>query len=206
MPTELKTKNITIELMGGLGNQMFQYAFYRNLQELGYNAMMDKVSWNWKTLKHGNNYQLSRLFHIEETYINEPVHYIHSEHIHHRVYRLLKRKWGFGDLKVIRDNEWIELDDNQKLMVLDNHSVYFQGYWQNEMFFKNISPILQKEFRFKLPLEDNNKELLTKIKTMPSVGIQVRRYSKENVQFNDLPLSYYHKAIQYMDAKINLLM
>lgn len=58
---------VFVEIIGGLGNQMTQYAFYRQLLHKGYHAKLDIFS--FENYKLHNGYELDKIFpNLQVTY------------------------------------------------------------------------------------------------------------------------------------------
>ena len=80
--------------------------------------------------------------------------------------------------------------------------IFIEGYWQNEIYFKDIKNILLNELTLKIDLNNENMSLLKQIKNSESVCIHVRNYDKNiTSENNNLPIQYYYKAIEILEAK-----
>lgn len=162
-----------VKLMGGLGNQLFQYAFGRMLQECGKDTAYDISS--CETGRH-----------------------LHSAYP--RPYRL--DKFQITNLKVstfIVGNP-IVLDHrvgcNLDLFKLQNHN--FEGYWQYLDYYIQSLPIFQQEFQLKSEVyTEEFLKLVDVILDTNSVSVHVRRgdYQTHKGVFRDLPAKYYFNAI-----------
>jgi len=122
MKTDMKKVIIT----GGLGNQMFQYAFVLSLRSKGINVKLDisyydfwkKYNWHMH-----NGYELEAVFGIQEDYISK-------QGLHMKWLRLLDRH---DPLSIIKK------DDNCfDSKYARTASKYYYGYWQDEQYFIDI--------------------------------------------------------------------
>jgi hypothetical protein len=52
---------------------------------------------------------------------------------------------------------------------------YLDGYWQNERYFKDIEPIIRRDFTFREPLSEQAECLANQIRTTNAVCLHVRR-------------------------------
>lgn len=188
-----------VRILGGLGNQMFQYAFYSALKESNTNVFADLSLFESYT-KH-NGYELKRIFNIN---IKQPPKFW---------VQLLKpeqKKGKYVKLKKIlflKDSYLEEpLDFKYQNDFLTKKGIhYYWGYWQNEKYFGNIRAKLLNDFTFPPFNNEKNKVLLTKIKNYESVSLHVRRgdYLHEEGLGNICDLNYYQSAINYITNKIN---
>ncbi|MCX6730649.1 MAG: alpha-1,2-fucosyltransferase, partial [Candidatus Roizmanbacteria bacterium] len=189
---------IIINLTGGLGNQMFQYAFGRYLSlkhktELKYhftNALFNTQRafaldvFNIKASK-ATNKDL-RMFGIASNrYIN-------------RIFYLLDERYGiqFNQNIVTQRSPHIFADALRNIP--DNS--YVQGFFNDERFFKGIEETIRKDFTPKIPLDKKNKKIIDEMKQVNSVSIHVRRgdyiTNKANAKsMGFLGLNYYRNAI-----------
>ena len=188
---------IIVEVTGGLGNQMFQYALYRKLQLSGKDVKLDLSFYHTKqTLRKfelgifklpleiasrseicrlkGYTSDASRLEKAFTTRMNRHTH-LYTE-----------------DLDAGFQNAVLEMDD-----------VYLSGYWQNELYFKDIRKQILEDFRFPKLLTKQYPELLQKMWTENSVSIHIRRGDyvdpvNSRLYSGICTVDYYQRAIQYM--------
>lgn len=159
---------IIVHTTGGLGNQMFQYALFRNLYEKYDNVWYE----TFFTKPHHNGFEIDKVFNIIEKEVKD--------------INLLKTLPKYGD-------KWEGYDPE----VFNQTNTYFEGNWQNAGYFPDEN-ILRKDFAFKQELDLNNKKILEEIQNSNSVSIHVRRtdYLKyENYFFQPTWLNYYGTAI-----------
>ncbi len=161
---------IIVKLIGGLGNQCFQYAVGRHLAELRKTELKLDISEfeNYKL----HNYALGKFNIIENFALPEEIKvakYIKERHFHF---------------------------DPQVFDVPDE--AYLNGYWQSEKYFKDISEIIRKELTVKEPLLDKNKEVFKEIDSCISVSLHIRRtdYLNSNIHV-PCGLEYYMNAVKF---------
>jgi hypothetical protein len=162
---------IIVKLMGGLGNQMFQYAAGRRLALfLGVDIKLD-ISWFKKNPL--RSYDLGA-FNIVEHFASTAEVLSLTNEKRHMVARLAKRVLpAFLLTRSTHVKERYSHFDNSILSLPDN--VYLNGYWQSEKYFLNIEDIIRKEFTVKFQQTGKNLELDRKIASCESVSIHVRR-------------------------------
>ena len=196
---------IKVLLKGGLGNQMFQYAFGRMLSlknntnlVLSTSYLQSKLPFKkWATLM---KYELdvfnvnaeieSNIFSGKLLYPISKTEYLIRNKINNLLYNAVEEsEFSFqADLLITKDNSIIK------------------GNFQSEKYFISIEDIIRKEFIFKTVLSGQNAEWKNEIENSNSVSIHVRRSDyisiKSNAQkFAQIPISYFQKAIQNIASK-----
>ena len=165
---------IGIRIVGGLGNQMFQYAFGRSLAEKNHEALFLDIGWyfNIPKIDTPRTFDLSCYDIDAETFRSDQ----HSPFLFHKigpfkkVFRKLSQKniLNFPGLVVERKSSFY-FDFNNF-----NKKTYFDGYWQSPKYFKQIRNILLEEFSPK-DLTSEDLELAEKIKNENAVSVHIRR-------------------------------
>jgi hypothetical protein len=198
---------IISKLIGGLGNQMFQYATgFALAKHLNMPFRIDINLLN-KYNRH-NGYQLNEIFdsnfeiasYLElwsllrfKTYsvVNESVDIVNP--------------YTFNpNIRIFREYSHNYINDFEKI----NNPCYISGYWQSEKYFINFDNELRKKFTFKNTLSGLNKEHENEILNSNSVSIHVRRgdyLSNANAaKFHGIcELAYYQKSIEIISNKID---
>ena len=204
----LKTINVdVIYLQGGLGNQMFQYAFYLSRKIKGINAKYDTTL--IKLQNQHNGYELERIFNIKkkESTIKKVFYIILNSINNHKqtnkFYKFLNKCISFIGIKIIYDTEpSIYFDEFQTKRIN-----LFIGYWQTDKYFTNIAPLLKDKFSFNENLlSQKTKDILTDIFQHNSISIHVRRgdYLLNNSFYGNIcTINYYNKAIEYIKQHVN---
>lgn len=197
---------IIVNLIGGLGNQMFQYAVARSL------AIRKKVPLYldispYRTYKKHQGFELKRIFNCAGEIAT-------AAHIRSVL------GWcalpGMGGLA--QQQSAIRRFLCPQLIVEPHFhywpkiweipdKAYLVGYWQSEKYFQEIAATLRQDFTFCQPLSEVNQDWLQRIKACNAVSIHIRRgdYASEKVTRNVhglLPLTYYHRAIRYLTEQL----
>jgi len=197
---------IIVNLMGGLGNQMFQYALGRHLSLLNQtDLLLDFTSLNAITDLHiKRNYELD-IFHVQARQATakelQPFHRLQ----HNRMVRVTQRLFPslFRNYLV---NEKTHAFDPSILASAD-HS-WLNGFWQTENYFMQIEDVIRQDFEFKPPLSGLNKTLAEKICACESLSIHVRRgdYTQpETLAFHGMcSPDYYYKAVELLSKRATI--
>jgi hypothetical protein len=196
---------IIVSLKGGLGNQMFQYAFGKALSlNLRTDLKFDTSSFKSDSLR---DYALD-CFKVsvkkaskEEVEILKPVN---KDIIPYLRYKISNKVLPLHKRSYINEQQLVDYSDLLKI----KSDCYLDGYWQSEEYFKSIRESLLKDFVIKYPVEECNKNIFDKIKCSNSVSLHIRRGDyvsnpKTNAKHGVLGLDYYHKAMKIMIVKIS---
>jgi len=192
---------IIVQLMGGLGNQMFQYATARAL------AIRNEAELKLDTSEFGHYplrcYKLSLYQIVEEFATQQDL----------RLYR-----WGLRNKLASRVLRWApKLRPLLKSPVLVQHQynfepyvigmdgdMYLVGIWQSEKYFKDVQHVIRTDLVLKTPLEEESSHLAETIQsTADTVSVHVRRGDyvtdpEARVRLGLCPLEYYSEAISKM--------
>lgn len=183
---------IAIELRGGLGNQMFQYATARALAEHNNTNLVIDLSWFDQDFDAGTtprHYELS-CFSLDTTTSK------YSGTAHEKFYRRLAKKYVEPHFHY--DEDLPKLPKN----------TFLNGYFQSEKYFSDIREKLLKDFSWRKKAEGKNKQLLEKIeKDLSSISVHVRRgdyVSNENAaKFHGLTgVEYYIAAVKQISKLV----
>lgn len=190
-----------IRISGGIGNQMFQYAFKKQMDYISNSKnTIDIRFYNGNNIHNG--YELNKVFNIDdETYdgiIKAP-----SE-VHPIIYRVLYR---LGKRFYVTKKYAMEvlIDYYEKFNNFSGEKFYLDGYWQSEEYFKDVENEVRNAFEFPCFNETSNIELNEKIRYENAVALHVRRGDfLENSKFVCLgKTDYYQQAIRYIYKEVS---
>lgn len=166
---------IIVKLIGGLGNQMFQYALGRHLA-IKYNTVL-KLDTSYLLDRRPRkdmvfrDYDLS-IFNIEEKIATE------SEVVSYtRQYKSYWRALIFSLFeKISKPNVVREQSPHFESKILESgQSAYLIGFWQSEKYFKDIESTIRSDFTFKEKLNSRCNSLALTIQSTNAVCLNVRR-------------------------------
>jgi hypothetical protein len=85
--------------------------------------------------------------------------------------------------------------------------VYLDGYWQSERYFSDIAGVLRREFTPVAPLDKENAALAASIDAVNAVSLHVRRgdYVSDPItnRFHGIcPPDYYRRAVDYIVSRV----
>lgn len=180
-------KKIFVKFMGGLGNQMFQYAFGLSLEKrCKAKVYYDKSFFD---IKGSRNYELNNFKLKLKTTNNWLLKF--NECIKPR------------QKKIIKETE--DSIYNEKFYNLKNYNFY-DGYFQTYKYFDDYRKNILESFELKTPLNDKNLEILEKIKSSDSVSLHVRRtdyLEKDELAIRGIcDIDYYKRAVDFFEKKL----
>jgi hypothetical protein len=185
--------NIIVGCIGGLGNQMFQYAYFLRLNE-NYQNMYFDIS-NFANYKLHNGYELERIFSIQT--VTPPQHLL--KNFKTGFLAKLLSKFELNNKHIIQNNMHFDI----KYLHI-KHDCYLSGYWQSEKYFKTISNKIKQAFTFGT-LDNANSKIAKQIKYTNSVSIHIRRgdYVNHPKHGEICTLNYYHNAINLIKSIVD---
>lgn len=165
---------IITRLTGGLGNQMFQYAFGRSLSikhrtELKLDVSAYSVTPNSPEFP-VRQYDLN-IFNIEENFATAAEISRLSKRVDIDIAdRVLNKLLGVkrSHIREPHFHFWNGSND------LPDY-IYLSGYWQSEKYFKEVEQILREEFTFREAPHEDAAVILERIRDTESVCVHVRR-------------------------------
>jgi len=182
---------IVTRLMGGLGNQMFQYAAGRRLALHRQTELKLDLSWlenEGKKATAVRTYELD-CFNIAQIFAD-------PKDLSNRKGLLRSRKSDGEKISVFNEDGFAF--DKNVLNLPDN--TLLSGYWQSEKYFKDIADTIRSDFTFMSPPKGKSLEIAERINNSTSISLHVRRgdyaTNKEtNVYHGLAPIEYYNAAV-----------
>ncbi len=202
---------LIIKFMGGLGNQMFQYAFGVALSHSTGKDVFFDPSWfeeikSYKGPLGKRVYELE-YFNIKPKFVSQEEAQKHINEIKVRNSYLpgfLRHMFKIQKYKVLSDKVFEKEDNLYEPELLEfKGDRYYEGYFQDEEYFIQHRDEILQAFTLKAPLDDANAKMLEKIKNTNSVSLHMRRgdYLVLQETFGLCTLKYYKNAIEYMASK-----
>ncbi len=177
-----------VQLSGGLGNQLFQYAYYLKLKKLGYETYLDDIT-RYRDGKERNN-QLKQAGVSYQPAIESDIARLRDRDRH--LHNLIRRRL-FGSRDVER-SEGDEITEDG----------YWTGYWQSAEGYADVDAELRDKIFGKYFVDDvTETEIRKQIENTLSVGVHIRRgdyLSPEvvNVYGGICTEEYYRSSMNYM--------
>lgn len=189
-----------VNVFGGLGNQMFQYALMVALKSkydedvlADTHYLADYKRHNGLELEHvfAINLPLATAKDVRRVAFYAPSYKIHRivKHFHIKkpstVLELLSRPY--------HDDVFVE---NER---------YYDGYWQDPRYFEDVQEQVKAAFTFKNALDERNEHLRQELCGCHSVGMHVRRgdYLKNDRYQGICDVEYYARAIAHVKQQFD---
>lgn len=207
MNAHLNSKIIIVNLVGGLGNQMFQYACASALaMQLRMPLKVTRDMFGVYTFHNGP--ELDRVFSLEldVARIAELRRMIGLL----RVSPVIRRLLASESLQSLRGRNFIKEPHFcywGGLLERARRGGYLQGYWQSERYFSRHSAIVRSDFVFRQEPNKKNAELIHTMRKSVAVSLHVRRGDyvsnpKTHAIHGTCSEEYYLSAIAWMSDRI----
>lgn len=198
------SKKITsVLLMGGLGNQMFQYAFAKawaleNHGDYQLNTSFLEDDSNRESFTR-RQYELG-VFQMRPVSTSRPL--VWGYNFKNRYIRFLTTRLGrrkiVNELSMRYSEDYLKMRDKK----------LFIGYFQSERYFSNYRKEILQDLTFAAELSEKTQALANLIFTAESVSLHVRRGDYITIQANFshigvCSLDYYRAAIEYVKNHTN---
>ncbi len=208
---------LTVRLGGGLGNQLFQYAFGRRLSMVNQaRLLLDATGYDDDGVPDAERgVRILGLDHF--AIVGTLVRRIEAPRAPRNwISRKFRKYWGKAvDLLESRKPYYLRRRVEEPV---SNHfrfdarlynreirgRVSLYGYWQTEKYFADIEATIRRELAVRDELEGPNAELAAVIRSTNSVSIHVRHGDNATTEtaLGVLPLSYFSEAIQNIVREI----
>lgn len=197
---------IITHIIGGLGNQMFQYAFGRALALRHEQPLRVDID-TFRYVKQHQGFLLDKLFNVQI----QPVSRRELAEVLGLAWYFLPQKYigraGFpkGPNFYFQD---IELKPNLELQRICQPA-YLKGWWQSQNFFASYSEQIAEDFRFALALDDRNKLIAEEMRSCHSLSIHIRRGDYVSTPealacYAVCDVGYYTRAIDLIAARCSI--
>jgi len=192
------TKKVIVEVAGGLGNQMFQYALYLKLISLQYNC---KLYYDSSQHIH-NGLELNRVFNLNLDFASK-IEVDELLDVRQTVFEKIKRNlFGRNISRYWEHDKGYEFKPE---ILEQSKPVYLQGCWLSDRYFSDIEATIRKAFTFFNPLTGCNLEVQKQIiSEVNPVSIHIRRgdYLQSSAHSNINYESYLRNSICQICKKI----
>ena len=188
-----------VKVMGGLGNQMFQYAFARALQENFQCEVLLDTSFYTPKIENG---KFPRPFLLQS--YNITLKTATPKDIKHCTLKgsLVPKPLRKYFCEYIKENEDGARIYDENLLRKAKKNTFYEGYFQNAKYFALLLGVLQKELTLKDTLDSKNSEILVQIKSCNAVSVHIRRGDYITLGCAMCDMEYYKRAISYINERV----
>ena len=181
---------IRLLIAGGLGNQMFQYAFAKSLSLYGHTTL--KISCRFLA-----NDDFGRKYSLHHLSLPESCTMSHAEELRAHAEMYIARKLGLHKLsrKYIYVKQW----DAYSPEYFGRTDAIVQGYFQSAKNFRAHDEVIRRELRVSAPASPENQAVLHELTSCESVCVHVRRGDYLTLKFGNVcGRDYYSRAVNYI--------
>jgi len=203
---------LIVSMGAGLGNQMFEYAFYTHLRDL-YPRKEIKVDTRFAFPYAHNGIELFDVFELyaeiatKEEVVNLTSGYglsgekVDSKNILKNLIRKIKWKLSMVPSTMRIQYDYTEYYEDF-LRVNEKQSIYYLGPFANYHYFSAIQDKIKKMYKFPIIEDDTNLKYASLITSSNSVAVHVRKgdYIEAGVELT--PPSFYQKAILEIEKNV----
>lgn len=208
---------VTVKLMGGMGNQMFQYAMTKTLSHrnncplfIDNSQCVDSERLNSKGI-FLRPFELN-VFKIQGKIVdNEPI----SKTLKIRKQDRLKRVAAilFCEIANRFSDSWKIWIYERKKLVFDktllrlHGNVILQGYFPSYKYFEGIDELVRQDFTFNIEPDEQNREIIEMISSSNSISLHIRHgdyisNEKTKDKFGICSIAYYKRAIGFITKSV----
>jgi len=211
--TSSSNRAVVVQIAGGLGNQLFEYAFGRGISAAsGAPLVLDAYS-GFPRDMYKRKYTLDR-FNVRAELVPKSVDLSTPiGRVKRRVALWRNRKRPLEQKTYIREPTPPVFEPALLKLPIDRR-VFFDGYWQFEPYFSHVADDLRRELTLKEPPSDETKRVAERIRGCEAVCLHVRRLHGVPNTANAAPLatdtsklhldaSYYPRALDAMLAGLS---
>ena len=191
-------KKVIVRIKGGIGNQLFCYAMARRL------SLVNNAELVLDDITGFKRDTFQRAFMLDHFNVKgrRALMYERLEPfapLRRRLLRWLDSRRPLEQRYYIEEEQF---DFDERIYRLQiKGTVYLDGYWQNEKYFKDVENVIQQDLEIIPPTDITNVKLAKMISSVNSVAVHVRFFDK--LQLNSMRIDYYEKAIDFIMANIS---
>ena len=189
-----------VNIIGGIGNQMFQYAMYLALKEAHPNEEILLCRKSYRGYPLHNGYELDRIFGVEAPEASLlQLAKVAYPFINYKSWQMMchflpkRSSMVYGATQIPFSYYEVTRTGN----------AFYDGYWQNEKFFIPVRDKVIKAFAFPEFNDDKNVALMQKLRNVKAASCHLRRGDYLlNPVYGVCNSNYYEKAIAELNRTV----
>ena len=193
------TGKVIARIFGGLGNQLFCYAAARRLALMNeVELVIDDRSGFARDDQYRRGCQLDHFSIPCRRAVGGELLEPFSR-LRRYIKRNLNRRRSFASRTYIAQQG---MDFDARLLGFRvRGTVYVEGYWQGEGYFKDVADSIRSDLQIRPPIDAPNRQMAARIRGQDSVAVHLRFFDAPGgAPGNNAPDDYYHRAIAAMDV------
>jgi hypothetical protein len=196
---------VIVKLLGGLGNQMFQYATGRAVaSRLGAELLLDVSAFEHYGLR---RYELAAFAIEGRVATSADLARAEGNAAWPAWLGRLRKVVGLARPAALYKEAAFTYDGN---ILRVRAPAHLDGYWQSERYFLDVAEKLRKEFTLTQPVDEANRQILDQIRAplCQAVSLHIRRgdyvSNAHTAQFHGVcSLDYYRSAVDYLATRVS---
>ena len=194
-------KKIITRIKGGVGNQLFCYAAVRRLAVTNKaELVIDNVTGFTRDHQYRRQYALDH-FNILARKATPSERLEPFERYRRGVLKLSSRRKPFVKRRYLEQEG--RNFDARLLFLKVKGTLYLEGYWQSEGYFKDVEQTIREDLRIIPPADPLNKRMAEEIRNSNAVALHVRWFGVPDSEgANNVLGDYYQRAIAFMESKV----
>lgn len=193
---------IIVHVMGGLGNQLYQYAMYEKLKSLGKDVKLDLYAYSeaageekeWRKL------ELERFPNLDYQICSIQERTALLDNDMSFLNRVRRKLLG-------RKNKIVQENTEYMPQIYEMDDCYLYGYWGCEKYYEDILPFLRKKITFPICDRRENLECMDKMAQETAVSVHIRRKDYLTVADGARYMgictdAYYQGAMKYIEDRV----
>lgn len=187
-----------VKFNGGLGNQMFQWAFGYALSKKNKCQLLFDMSFFEK--------KYARPFELDIFSLNTPKVEDFLTKLKLKIIWKLRKKLNGKNFLGLNFYSEPHFHHSEDLLKIQPPS-YIEGFFQSEKYFAEFADEIRENFKFKNPPDKKNIELIEKINETNSISLHIRRgdyVQKKRYQnlYATCTLDYYKRGVEYIAQSV----
>lgn len=190
---------LIVKIQGGLGNQLFQYAFGRAVA-IKNNAQLVLDASCYQSIYDHTGYVLDR-YNIQASTLNYKFPRLKGRYINliKKLPASVQKCFGY-----IYESDYRHSDSNANYF----NGFTYVGYWQSWKYFYDVLPAIKNDLILLDQISGRAAELIQQVKNCNSISIHIRRGDyitnpKAASIYRALPMSYYDNSIGVVNDKVD---
>lgn len=193
---------VYLNLLGGLGNQIFEYAFAKSIAvKKKQDICIDTYEYSFPGEIRNPTIKMMNLPQNVTFTDKNPPWYVHRKNRVAGAMRKFFPELYFHFFENMGDYIWYK-QKAVDIKVRDSKNTYISGFWQSEKYFRDAIPALRKELVPKT-LTDRQKAFIKRVESEESIALHVRRGDYVGTYADVCTVDYYNKAVDFIRQKMD---
>ena len=194
-------KKVIVRIKGGIGNQLFCYAAARRLALVNEaELVLDNVTGFTRDRLYCRRYMLDH-FSIAARKATPAERLEPFERYRRGVKKYLSRRKPFAQRRYL-EQEGLDFEERLLALKVDG-TLYLDGYWQSEDYFKDVEQTIRDDLRIIPPTDTLNHSIADRICSSHAVALHMRWFNApDSAETHNASVGYYRRAVAMFEEMI----